>query len=291
MRGEINNAVEHAFWLVSNDTKFVRLTTLTTIIHSIIFLCYVWISARRVVASNSESSWGIGDILRNLEWLFRSSWLIGRAIWIWIILAIWYFLMPPVWDAALIHYLSADEKRGSVSLWKWFVSFFPMFEYNSMMSFFSMLPFFIVVSRFWTLDLLDNILIIIILVLRGLIIFFASIFLPYTKYFIVLDDLKPLEAMKKSMNLALENFGVSIRWALLQYALSFRFIINILLFLGLPLLILYASTAFDFNKWWPLATLIIIVSVWVWLLTAYINWIIEAFFITLWHRLFVQIKK
>jgi hypothetical protein len=291
MRGEIKDAAEHAFWLVSNDTKFVRLTTITTIIHSIIFLCYVGISARRVIASDTWGSWGIWDILRNAESLFRSSGLIGRAIGIGIILAIWYFLMPPIGDSALIHYLSSEEKRWSVSLGKWFISFFPMFEYNSMMSFFSMLPFFIVVSRFWTLDLLDNILIIIILSLRGTIIFFASVFLPYTKYFIVLDDLKPIEAMKKSMNLALENFWVSIRWALLQYALSFRFIINILLFLGLPLLILYASTAFDFNQWGPLATLIIIVSVGVWLLTAYVNWIIEAFFITLWHRLFVQIKK
>jgi hypothetical protein len=95
------------------------------------------------------------------------------------------------------------------------------------------------------LDLLDNVLIVIIMVLWGLVILFASIFLPFTKYYIVIEDLKPFDAMKKSMNLALEHLGVATRAAILQYILSARFVINILLFLGMPLLILYVSTKFD----------------------------------------------
>ncbi len=57
--------------------------------------------------------------------------------------------------------------------------------------------------------------------------------------------MKPFDAMKKSMNLSLEHLGVATRAAILQYILSARFIINILLFLGFPLLILYIATAFD----------------------------------------------
>ncbi len=48
----ISKASQEAYELVSNDTKFVRLTTITTIIHSIIFLLYVGISARRLIASS-----------------------------------------------------------------------------------------------------------------------------------------------------------------------------------------------------------------------------------------------
>ena len=287
MRWIINKAVEEAYWLVSNDTKFVRLTTLTTIIHSIIFLLYVWVSSRRVFASNSANSKWLWNLLQSIEWLFTSSSVFWRAIWIGIILAIWYFLLPPIWEASLIYYLSAEEKRWSVSLGKWFSQFFPMFEYNGLISFFTLLPYFIVLSRFWVLDLLGNILVIIIMVLWWLIILFAWIFLPFTKYYIVIEDLKPFDAMKKSMNLSLSHLGTATRTAVLQYILSIRFIINILLFLGLPLLILYIATAFDITHWWPVATIIIIVSIIVGLLTAYINWIIEAFFITLRYRLFV----
>ena len=291
MRWIINKAVEEAYWLVSNDTKFVRLTTLTTIIHSIIFLLYVWVSSRRVFASNSANSKWLWNLLQSIELLFTSSAVFWRAIWIGIILAIWYFLLPPIWEASLIYYLSAEEKRWSVSLGKWFSQFFPMFEYNSLISFFTLLPYFIVLSRFWVLDLLGNILVIIIMVLWWLIILFAWIFLPFTKYYIVIEDLKPFDAMKKSMNLSLSHLGTATRTAVLQYILSIRFIINILLFLGLPLLILYIATAFDITHWWPVATIIIIVSIIVGLLTAYINWIIEAFFITLRYRLFVEIKE
>lgn len=291
MRWIINKAVEEAYWLVSNDTKFVRLTTLTTIIHSIIFLLYVWVSSRRVFASNSANSKWLWNLLQSIELLFTSSAVFWRAIWIGIILAIWYFLLPPIWEASLIYYLSAEEKRWSVSLGKWFSQFFPMFEYNGLISFFTLLPYFIVLSRFWVLDLLGNILVIIIMVLWWLIILFAWIFLPFTKYYIVIEDLKPFDAMKKSMNLSLSHLGTATRTAVLQYILSIRFIINILLFLGLPLLILYIATAFDITHWWPVATIIIIVSIIVGLLTAYINWIIEAFFITLRYRLFVEIKE
>lgn len=291
MRWAIADAVQQAYELVSNDTKFVRLTTITTIIHSIIFLVYVWISAWRVFATSHWDNSSMGDLLESIQKLFSSSWVIWRSIWIWLILLIWYFIMPPIWEASLVYYLSADEKRWSASLGKWFTQFFPMFEYNGLISFFTMLPYFIVLSRFWMLDLLHNILVIIFMILWWVIILFASIFLPFTKYYIVIDDMKPFDAMKKSMNLALENLSVVTRTTMLQYALSVRFIINILLFLGVPVIILYLATAFNIRQGWPIATTIIIVSIAIGLLTAYINWIIEAFFITLRYRLFIQIKS
>ncbi len=230
------------------------------------------------------------DLLASIQWLLNNSGVLWWAVWVWIILAVWYFILPPIGEAALIYYLSMTEKRGSASLGKGFSQFFPMFEYNGLISFFTMLPYFIILSRFWMLDLLDNFLVVTFMVLRGIIILFASIFLPFTKYFIVIEDAKPFDAMKKSMNLALANLWLVTRAAFLQYALSLRFIINILLFLGLPLLILYTATAFDVTQWGPVATIIILVSIAVWLLTAYINGIIEAFFITLRYRLFEEIK-
>lgn len=292
MRSIIAESVEEAYNMVSSDTKFVRLTTITTIIHSIIFLLYVGISARRVFLTAKGSKGGnIWNLLSSIESLLQNS-TVRRLIGIvWLILAIWYFLLPPIGEASLIYYLSGDEKKWTASLWKWFWQFFPMFEYNGIISFFTLLPYFIVLSRFWMLDLLGNPLVIVFLILWWVVILFTSIFLPFTKYYIVIEDMKPFDAMKKSMNLALENLGTVTRTAMLQYVLSGRFIINILLFLGLPVLILYTATAFEVTQWGPVATLIIIVSIGVWLLTAYVNGIIEAFFISLRYRLFVAIKS
>ncbi|MEI7478488.1 MAG: hypothetical protein WCJ81_08735 [bacterium] len=79
--------------------------------------------------------------------------------------------------------------------------------------------------------MLDNFFIIIFLVLWAIIILFASLFLPYARFYIVLEDLPPFDAMKKSMSTSLEHFSLTSRGAMLQYALSARFIINMLVFL------------------------------------------------------------
>lgn len=54
--------------------------------------------------------------------------------------------------------------------------------------------------------------------------------------------------MKKSMHLALENIRQSIKFAMINYILYIRAIINILIFLGVPSLIIYGATALDITS-------------------------------------------
>ena len=289
MHSTIKEAAQEAFETVSNDTKFVRLTTITTIIHSIIFLLYVSFNVYRVIAQAEWSETSFSGILTTFGDIFTVS-NISLLIGLWLLLAIGYILLPPIWEASLIVYTASENKRGSRSLAKWLTHFFPMFEFNGIITWFTPIIFIIFLSRFWMLDLLDNALILVVIWLRWLIVLMVSIFLPFTRFFIVLENMKPFDAMKQSMNLALQNFGIVIRATILQYVLSTRFIINILLFLGLPLIILYTATQFDISNSWPVTTIVIVVSVLMWLLTAYINGIIEAFFIALRYRLFAQLK-
>lgn len=290
MSSSINEAVQVAYDQVGDDTKFVRLTTLTTIIHSIIFLIIVWLNVYRMAAANSTKGTDFTKIITSLGSIFSLHNISWWLIWLWLILAIGYFLLPPVGEASLIHYLDDVDKKWARSLWKWLTNFFTMFEFNWIISVFTPFMFIIFLSRFWMLGILDNVFVIIIIILWWLLSFFASVFLPYTKYFIVLEDMKPFDAMKKSMSMALTNLAITLRATFLQYALSMRFIINILLFLGLPMLILYTATKFDITTTWPLTMIVVAVSIATWLLIAYINGIIEAFFITLRYRLFVQLK-
>lgn len=290
MNSSINEAVQVAYEQIGDDTKFVRLTTITTIIHSIIFLVIVWLNVYRLASQNSETSTDFSKIITSLGSIFSISHMSWWLIWIGLILAIWYFLLPPIGEASLIHYLDDVDKKWARSLGKWLTSFFPMFEFNGIMSVFTPLMFIIFLSRFWMLGILDNVFVVIIIFLRWLLVFFASIFLPFAKYFIVLEDMKPFDAMKKSMSLSLTHLATVLRATFLQYVLSMRFIINILLFLGMPMLVLYTATKFDITTTGPLTTIVIWASVLTALLIAYINGIIEAFFITLRYRLFVQLK-
>lgn len=54
MHSSITTAVHHAYEQITDDTKFVRLTTVTTIIHSIIFLVIVGMNVYRFASQNSE---------------------------------------------------------------------------------------------------------------------------------------------------------------------------------------------------------------------------------------------
>lgn len=93
------------------------------------------------------------------------------------------------------------------------------------------------------------------------------------------------------MQLGLENLRLSVKFALISYVLHLRALINILIFLGIPALIIYGATKLDissqgFIKYVIYGTLIILG-----LLTAYINGIVEAFFTTIWYNIYKKMKN
>ncbi len=239
--------VAHAYDHIADDTKFIRLTTITTFIHSMIFLVYIMYAVYFAVVERQGGEMPIGNVIDFVAQLFGGPNMVGRFIAITIILAIGYFLLPPIAEASMIYYLDNYERKGTVSIGRGFTKFFPMFEYDGIMTFFNPLVFCIFVSRFWVLGLLDKGLVIAVLVMWALIIFFTAIFLPYTKFIIVLENASPLEAIKKSVNLALENLRLSVKFALISYLLYVRAIINVLIFLGIPVLIIYLATQFDMS--------------------------------------------
>ncbi|MBP6911246.1 hypothetical protein KBC03_06750 [Patescibacteria group bacterium] len=49
-----------------------------------------------------------------------------------------------------------------------------------------------------------------------------------------MENASPLEAIKKSVTLALENLRQSVKFALVSYLLYLRAIVNVLIFLGIP---------------------------------------------------------
>jgi hypothetical protein len=56
-----------------------------------------------------------------------------------------------------------------------------------------------------------------------------SVLLPYVKFLITLENLSLKDAIKKSIDLATENLGLTFKFVIINYILYLRFVINILL--------------------------------------------------------------
>ena len=100
-----------AYEYVSEDTKFVRLTTITTIIHSLIFLVYVMYSVYFVIAERQSGGLPIDSALSYIQVILGGSNAIVRLIIVGVILVIGYFLLPPIGEASMIHYLDNQERQ------------------------------------------------------------------------------------------------------------------------------------------------------------------------------------
>lgn len=67
---ERNSVVADAYDHISDDTKFIRLTTLTTFIHSMIFLVYIMYAVYFVVIERQGGELEFGNIFSFIMQLF-----------------------------------------------------------------------------------------------------------------------------------------------------------------------------------------------------------------------------
>ncbi len=292
MKEETKNIIYNAYWAILEDSKLIWLTTLTTFIHSIIITGYIiWQIYVFLNGANLNESFAVaGLFLQYIKSLTSSPGRITFLI-IWgIIAVIFYLLLPPIWYSSIIYRLSGKTSNSiSASIWKWVLKFFPMFEYFGMISLLSPFLIFITASRLYFMHILDQPLIITILVIWSLLSIGTSFFLAYTPFIIVLEDKPVLTAIRESAQLAIMNVKTTAKFLILKYFLAIRFITNIVLLLGVPMSIAY----FAF-KTWAQANVIHTILLWLFAivfgLIAYINGIIEAFFLAYWYTIYRYIK-
>lgn len=286
-----SSILNEAYQEISEDNKLIRLATLTTIIYSIIFVIYIMYQVNFII-SQWEWHWETINIaIQYINYFVENLKILWIAFIWWIILAIWYFLLPPIADWALISYVKSEDKSWRKALMKWFLNFFPMFEYNAMIWVVNFLVYFIAVTRAYSMWILDNLFMQILLWIWWIMIIFASIFFHYSKFLIILNWMWPIEAIKKSSILTFMNFWITFKFVIINYLLYIRFIINIIILIFIPWAIIYVSNmiwVFDnmIIKYITYSIFIILI-----ILTAYINGIIEAFFINYWYKVFKKINK
>lgn len=298
MGSTIRPLIQATYEQVSEDTKLVRLTTITKLIHSAFFLFFTGANIYRMIVRLVEgsdaayfASWGTNEIITRVTETFPLSEYGGILLIVAILLVAWYYLFPPIGEWALIAYLADDERKWSAAMMKWLSNFFRMFEYRWMTSLFSPLFFMIFASRFWIMEVIDNRLVWWVVILWWAIMLFTMIFFSFAQYYIVLEGAKPIEAISKSIQLSMSNIGQVLKTVILEFILWISFVINIVLFFWLPLLILYARMQFGGEMNGLLGTILVVVATIVGFLLSYVNGIIESFFITLRYRLFVHLRE
>ncbi len=274
---------------IGEDTKLIRLATLTTFIHSLLFIAYLGY----LIVTLEKGIWSgiISDLLGNyIDIVIPGSerWVV--LILIGIFLAIWFAILPPIWEAAMIYYVDSEHKSGSLSLGQGTGRFFPMFELNATLSAISLITLIITTSRLLIMDAINGIT----LTLLSLWLFIsviAMILLPYTKFIITLEGESYFDAMRASMGLAIRHLGTTLWYVLINFFLYIRYILNIIIVVGIPLGMLRWASSMDIADTNIFQILVISVIIWLVALTAYINGIIEAFFISYRWRVYKKITK
>ena len=282
--------IKKSYDLVINDSNFVKLTTFSLLPYSLLFVWYIFYQTYFFI--HTMKVWlHLYELKVYMDSIFKfwqHFWYILLVILILII--IFYVFLPPIAEWALINYLDKKKWIGS-SIWLWLIKFFPMFELHWFMSLFSFLWFFIIVSRLYMANMLENIFVGIFIVIWFIITIFLNFTVVYAKYLIVLDWYKTFDAIKQSIKLTFLNLWKTWKYFKLYLLLYTRFLINVIILIWLPVILLI--TFLKLNIWNIEIVKYSIYGI-MWLLffiTAYMNWIVEAFFISMWYNIFKEIDK
>lgn len=288
-----NEIISAAFHNMMEDNTYVKMSVATSFIHAVIVNCLFlfYLFNYSTVFSKSTPLWSlVHDYIESFQ--FDSS-LIWRFIIIWLILFIWYELIPPVWEAAMIYHLDEhpEKKDWFRALAKWLYKFFPMFEYGLSTSLFKASVITLVVVRLVLLDLRDNTFIFILMSIWIAISFFVALLLPYTKMFICLQGLPFFEAMKQSVSMSIQNIWITVKFVIMSFILSIRFLFNMAIVIWIPIALVSLGAWLGLQDIWWLNTLFLIILIWLIFVAAYIEWIIEWFFTAAWMKIYKTLES
>lgn len=286
-----NHILQQAYEYVWEDQTFLRLTTISTIVHSGIFVVIILYNLTQVLSkiNHQRSSTIMSEVTKLAQNIMSNDGIVWRGIMIGLILAVGYYILPPIGEAAMIYHLekSHNNKSGS-SFSQWLRKFFVMFEWNSLLWFISISTWLIIMSRVWILGILDQAIMIPIVLIYSIIVLATVILTPYVKFKLVVENEKFSIAVKESIMLAVSQPVVTLRLVLVWLILNLRIILNIIIMVWVPAAIFYLAYILNLHETTGFYIILSIIGVLLFLLIAYINSIIEAFFMTyryLWYRM------
>lgn len=274
-----------------NRPKIIRLAFFTLLCFSIVRLYYIIYYFNTLLIWKYESGVQVSDALMYFISTLNEHHALLTIIIAIVIIVVGYLWLYPIGQASVIYALHQSEDSNFSAFSKGLWRFFPMLEYGGLSIPFGLFTFSTVLLRLYLIDVLGNVMVDILIGIRGVMVLFASIFRSYAKVIIVLEGKQVFDAIKKSTKIAFLNLGLSIRLMLVELLLLFRFLFTWALIVGIPLGLIYIAVWLDILDNSFVEGVIWIVAGALLLVLSYINCIIETFFLTYWYQAYKIVSQ
>ena len=271
------------------NPKLIRLSFLTLVFYSIVRIYFIVYYFNTFLLYKYESWVQLSDAFIYVLDKLNNQWILRAVIWV-IIVLIWYLWFQPIGEASVVSALDNPQQSAFRSFVRGSGKFFPMLEYSWLSIPFWVFTFCTVMLRLYLMDIFDNIFITIIVGIRWFLVLFASVCWSYARIIIALEGCQVFDAIKKSTSLAMNNLGLSVKLMFVELLLMLRFIVIGLLIVGIPVLLIYIAVWLDVIQNSFVETTIRVVAASLLLVIAYLNCIVEAFFLTYWYQAYRKIS-
>jgi len=276
----VNESIEH-IW---HHTKIIRLAFMTSFFHTLAVIALITYNLNNLIVAKFHWWFSYSNLVNYVK---QETNIVIIIIIVWFI---WYEVLYPIGQSIIINFLHQWSKKMGEAISKWFNKFFIMFEFNNLLLPFSGITFLTTLLRLGTLDITNNTVIHIMIAIRWFCVLYATIFWPYVLFAINIEGLSLYDALKRSSSLAIANMWLTLKFVLFQGLLLLRFLINIVIVLGVPIIIVFLSNKLNIlgaTTSTLITCLVIFLIIW----SAYLNGIIEAFFLTYRHNVYKKITS
>ncbi|GHW02523.1 hypothetical protein AGMMS50249_3090 [candidate division SR1 bacterium] len=283
--------IRDSLTFITKSPKLIKVAFLMTFGHTVAYvylIAYFFNSAVRIKynagADTSSILLYLFNTIQNLN-------LWGLIIIFVLIVLVGYFWIYPVGEATLIHGIKEEGSSLSKSLNQGFKNFFSMLEYRSMSSFLGIYTIITVIVRLWVMGILESFVIKPIIGIWLICSLFTIFFRPYLKYYIVIDNDSPFDAMKNSVMLTLGNIKLTFKGVITEQLLMLRYFLAIIVVIAVPVLLLIGAVKagiIDY-RWveaiiWSIVGLLLLIIV-------YMNGIFETFLTKYRYEIFKKAEK
>jgi len=292
IRDFLNNSRSY----ILSHKKFVGLAFIVWFCRFFYIVFFLAYNVNTLLTYKLEKWLSILTLFQYFKDLVSQNNLIWLAILVLIIFAIWYAFWYPIWISVNIHYLDDDKNENIWTALSWWIKdFFSVFELNWLAFSFWAYTYFSTLFRLYILDILNTWLAIWLIGIWWLCVLFSGIFRQYAKYILVLEkkDWKSIwvsEAIKKSMNLTISNFSLTIKWFLAKVWVTIIFYFKIAIVVTIPLLFIYFFATSDIiwhNSQWIIWVIWVITMI----IATFMLTSTQAFFFKFWHLIYKEAKK
>ncbi len=271
--------------LIRNDAKLKKFYFFPGFF-SMLFLSLIF--TYQWIYTYVELLWNKDQALEIILSFLHSSYIIEILIVIAVIFLI-YIIVMPIFEGALIRYI--DQRRNgsascSESLWVGMFRFYPLLEFNSIVSIFkfiSLINAYLFSLRLLWLEYISilNIFFIVIFLFSCVI----NTLLAYARFEIILENKSTFESIGISTKISLIHIKTTLKLYFMMFLLNIRVILNFILFILFPLLALSITsyvgsliftTILLVILWWVF--LFFILALW------YLAWVLEIFTKAMWYK-------